>query len=181
VADLQRKSRVGDSILDHFVRRALTQSARGRTQKSASGCTSLTWTRSHRQFRLRRASTRRLIPTAQRTPSNGAGSIEVFPDADLAKGRAEYIQGVLKNSGLGGRVRLLTRTCSGAGHGYLQPKQGLRLRGGTRLTGCPCRAGRSSGPQAGPLSGTLPSAAMIRYAVRVRGRGDAPAMPHAQL
>ena len=29
------------------------------------------------------------------------GSIEVFPDADLAKGRAEYIQGVLKNSGLG--------------------------------------------------------------------------------
>ena len=30
-----------------------------------------------------------------------AGSIEVFPDADLAKGRAEYIQGVLKSSGLG--------------------------------------------------------------------------------
>jgi hypothetical protein len=29
------------------------------------------------------------------------GSIEVFPDAELAKGRAEYIQGVLKNSGLG--------------------------------------------------------------------------------
>jgi hypothetical protein len=29
------------------------------------------------------------------------GSIEVFPDADLAKGRADYIQGVLKNSGLG--------------------------------------------------------------------------------
>jgi hypothetical protein len=29
------------------------------------------------------------------------GSIEVFPDADLAKGRAECIQGVLKNSGLG--------------------------------------------------------------------------------
>ena len=27
------------------------------------------------------------------------GSIEVFPDADLAKGRAEYIQGVLKNRG----------------------------------------------------------------------------------
>jgi len=25
----------------------------------------------------------------------------VFPDAQLAKGRAEYIQGVLKNSGLG--------------------------------------------------------------------------------
>lgn len=45
------------------------------------------------------------------------GSIEVFPDADLAKGRAEYIQGVLKNSGLGGRVRLRTRTCSGACHG----------------------------------------------------------------
>ena len=30
-----------------------------------------------------------------------SGSIEVFPDADLAKGRAEYIQGVLKSSGLG--------------------------------------------------------------------------------
>ncbi len=29
------------------------------------------------------------------------GSIEVFPDAHLAKGRAEYIQGVPKNSGLG--------------------------------------------------------------------------------
>jgi hypothetical protein len=29
------------------------------------------------------------------------GSIEVFPDADLAKGRAEYVQGVLKSSGLG--------------------------------------------------------------------------------
>jgi hypothetical protein len=29
------------------------------------------------------------------------GSIEVFPDAELAKGRALYIQGVLKNSGLG--------------------------------------------------------------------------------
>ena len=29
------------------------------------------------------------------------GSIEVFPDAELAKGRAEYIQGALKNSGLG--------------------------------------------------------------------------------
>jgi hypothetical protein len=28
------------------------------------------------------------------------GSIEVFPDAELAKGRADYIQGVLKNSGL---------------------------------------------------------------------------------
>ena len=25
----------------------------------------------------------------------------MFPDADLAKGRAEYIQGVLKNSGFG--------------------------------------------------------------------------------
>jgi hypothetical protein len=39
----------------------------------------------------------------QRTPSNGAGSVEVFPDADLAKGRAEYIQGVLKNSGFRGQ------------------------------------------------------------------------------
>jgi transposase-like protein len=29
------------------------------------------------------------------------GSIQVFPDAELAKGRAVYIQGVLKNSGLG--------------------------------------------------------------------------------
>jgi hypothetical protein len=29
------------------------------------------------------------------------GSIEVFPDAELAKGRAEYIQCVLKTSGLG--------------------------------------------------------------------------------
>jgi hypothetical protein len=29
------------------------------------------------------------------------GSIEVFADADLAKARAEYIQGVLKNSGSG--------------------------------------------------------------------------------
>jgi hypothetical protein len=29
------------------------------------------------------------------------GSIVVFPDAELAMGRAEYIQGVLKNSGLG--------------------------------------------------------------------------------
>jgi hypothetical protein len=29
------------------------------------------------------------------------GSIEVFSDAELAKGRAEYIQGILKNSGLG--------------------------------------------------------------------------------
>jgi hypothetical protein len=29
------------------------------------------------------------------------GSIEVFPDAELPKGRAQYIQGVLKNSGLG--------------------------------------------------------------------------------
>ena len=27
------------------------------------------------------------------------GSIEVFPDAELAKGRAEYIQGVLRNGG----------------------------------------------------------------------------------
>jgi hypothetical protein len=30
-----------------------------------------------------------------------SGSIEVFPYADQAKGRAEYIQGILKNSGLG--------------------------------------------------------------------------------
>ena len=29
------------------------------------------------------------------------GSIEVFPDAELAIGRAEYTQGVLKDSGLG--------------------------------------------------------------------------------
>ena len=29
------------------------------------------------------------------------GSIEVFPDAELARGRAEYLQSVLKNSGLG--------------------------------------------------------------------------------
>ena len=37
------------------------------------------------------------------------------------------------------------------GHAYAQATQGLRLRGGTQLTGCPCRAGRSWVPQAGLL------------------------------
>lgn len=29
------------------------------------------------------------------------GSVEVFPDAELARGRADYIQGILKSGGLG--------------------------------------------------------------------------------
>lgn len=37
----------------------------------------------------------------QKVAIERGGSIEVFPDADLAKGRADYIQTVLKNSGLG--------------------------------------------------------------------------------
>jgi hypothetical protein len=37
------------------------------------------------------------------------GSIEVFPDAELAMGRAEYIQGVLKNSGLGAEYDYIPR------------------------------------------------------------------------
>ena len=45
------------------------------------------------------------------------GSIEVFPDANLAKGRAEYTQGVLKNSGLG------------AEHDYLQGPVLVRVTG----------------------------------------------------
>jgi hypothetical protein len=53
VADLpricRRRSPVGDSILDHFVRRALTHS--GAHQKSAPRCTALTLTRSDRHFR----------------------------------------------------------------------------------------------------------------------------------
>jgi hypothetical protein len=41
------------------------------------------------------------IEGAEEDAIERGGSIEVFPDAELAKGRAEYIQGALKNSGLG--------------------------------------------------------------------------------
>jgi hypothetical protein len=37
----------------------------------------------------------------QKAAIEWGGSIEVFADADLGKARAEYIQGVLKNSGSG--------------------------------------------------------------------------------
>ena len=53
----------------------------------------------------------------QKNAIERGGSIKVFPDANLAKGRAEYIQGVLKNSGLG------------AEHDYLQGPLLVRVTG----------------------------------------------------
>jgi hypothetical protein len=63
----------------------------------------------------------------------------VFPDADLAKGRAEYIQGILKNSGLGAEYDYLHGSVLVRVTGNLSAKQGSRLREGTRLRGLASR------------------------------------------
>ena len=75
------------------------------------------------------------IEGAEEDAIERGGSIEVFRDAELAKGRAEYIQSVLKNSGLGAEYDYLRGPVLIRVTGHLSPSKARDYD--TRLRGAP--------------------------------------------